>query len=203
MPTGSCKSTNGPASQPAAEWGKRTPTLYDLRERVKSYETFAGLIVDTATLTEPIRGARSVAHGFVDLFRSGGRRPLIGRTFAASDDRVEAPPVVVLSEGLWARKFGRDSNLVGKPIILDGKAYTVSGIVPQLGEAVSLPPKPSCRWACPGTQRCSSAAGITPTCATLALLRPGITRDQAEREAAAIYADSKSNIPTPTAALVP
>ncbi|HEV8145999.1 MAG TPA: ABC transporter permease [Bryobacteraceae bacterium] len=183
--------------------GQAYPNFIDLRERAKSYETFAGLIVDTATLTGTDSAARvqlrMVSSTFFDLV---GARPLIGRTFAASDDRVEAPPVVVLSEGLWARKFGRDSNLVGKPIILDGKAYTVSGIVPQLGEpyhtAEAFVP-----LGLSGDSKMLLSRGNHTNLRTLALLRPGITRDQAEREAAAIYADLEKQYPNSNSGVGP
>src|SRR6185436_3955521 len=183
--------------------GQAYPNFVDLRERVKSYAITAGLIVDTATLTGTDSAARvqlrMVSSTFFDLV---GTRPVIGRTFAASADRVEAPPVVVLSEGLWARKFGRESNLIGKPITLDGKAYTVSGIVPQLGEPYHtaeafVPLAPF------GTSQSLQIRGNHSNLRSLAVLRPGVTRDQAEREAAAIYADLEKQYPNSNSGVGP
>ena len=47
------------------------------------------------------------------------------------DEGADAPPVVVLSERLWARRFGADPALIGRTIVLDGLARTVIGVVPQ------------------------------------------------------------------------
>src|SRR5258706_360692 len=115
--------------------GQSYPNFLDFRERAKSYLNLAGYISDSTTLTgkeSAIRVRwRMVTPGFFGLV---GAQPIIGRTFVDAEDRADAAPVTVLSEGLWARKFGRDSKLIGKPVTLDGKPYTVIGIVPQLGE---------------------------------------------------------------------
>jgi predicted permease len=65
-----------------------------------------------------------------DVFRALGVTPLLGRTFTAEEDRPGHDNVVVLSEDLWQRKFGRDPAILGRPITLDGRAYTVIGVLP-------------------------------------------------------------------------
>src|SRR4029079_8867228 len=65
------------------------------------------------------------------LFALLGLHPILGRTFAADDEGADAPPVVVLSERLWGRRFAADPALIGKTIVLDGLARTVIGVVPQ------------------------------------------------------------------------
>jgi predicted permease len=54
-----------------------------------------------------------------------------GRDFTADDDRRGAEPVVLISAGLWHRKFGSDPGVVGKTITMNGDGYTVIGIVPE------------------------------------------------------------------------
>jgi len=66
-----------------------------------------------------------------NLFPLLGVRALRGRMLTVDDDRTDAPQVVVISEELWHERFGGDASLVGKPIRLDGQAYTVVGIAPR------------------------------------------------------------------------
>ena len=54
-----------------------------------------------------------------DLFSILGAQPLIGRTYGPGDDQPGRNMVVVLSHGLWVRRFGADSGIVGKPVELD------------------------------------------------------------------------------------
>src|SRR6516162_7538718 len=68
-----------------------------------------------------------VSAGF---FNTLGVAPVLGRTFGVDDDQIGAAPVVILSGGLWKRKFGSSPEIVGQPIILNGTAYTIVGIIP-------------------------------------------------------------------------
>lgn len=65
-----------------------------------------------------------------DFFNTLGVVPVLGRTFRIDDDQIGAAPVVVLSGGFWKRKFGSSPDIVGKPIILNGTAYTIVGVMP-------------------------------------------------------------------------
>jgi predicted permease len=65
-----------------------------------------------------------------DFFNSLGVVPVLGRTFRVDDDQLGAAPVVVLSGGFWKRKFGSSPDIIGKPIILNGTAYTIVGVIP-------------------------------------------------------------------------
>ena len=75
---------------------------------------------------ERLRGVRSTTN----LFSTLGVTPLIGRTFVESDAPPSGAPVVVLSEGLWRRRFGGDPNLVGTQIMLSNRRHTVIGVMP-------------------------------------------------------------------------
>lgn len=68
-----------------------------------------------------------VSAGFFQIL---GTKLTAGRAFAADEDRLGANPTVMISEGLWKRKFGSDPRILGKVIILDGEGRTVIGIVP-------------------------------------------------------------------------
>lgn len=66
-----------------------------------------------------------------DFFSMLGIKPLLGRTFHEGEDEVGAPPTALLSETLWREKFGADSNVVGQGIDLEGKTYSIIGVVPK------------------------------------------------------------------------
>jgi putative ABC transport system permease protein len=65
-----------------------------------------------------------------NMFGVLGLVPQLGRDFVAEDGRVGAPPVVILSAGLWERRFGADSSILNRAITLNGKPYTVVGVMP-------------------------------------------------------------------------
>jgi predicted permease len=65
-----------------------------------------------------------------DFFSTLGLKPAIGRLFRADDDQPGAAPVVVLSNGLWQRKFGASPDVLGRSLVLNGKLYTVVGVIP-------------------------------------------------------------------------
>jgi predicted permease len=65
-----------------------------------------------------------------NMFPMLGVQPVIGRLFTADDDRPEASATVVLTYGLWKRRYGGDPAVLGKTILLDARPYTVIGVLP-------------------------------------------------------------------------
>src|SRR5271165_5033195 len=59
-----------------------------------------------------------------------GVSPLIGRGFIDQEDQLGGAPVALISEGLWKRKFGASPDVLGKSLTLDGKLYTLVGVMP-------------------------------------------------------------------------
>ena len=64
------------------------------------------------------------------MFEVLGVQPQLGRTFLPQDDQPEAEGVVALSDGLWARRYGRSADLLGRTISIDGRFRTVVAIMP-------------------------------------------------------------------------
>jgi predicted permease len=71
--------------------------------------------------------ARFISSEFFSIL---GVNPLLGRTFASGEDEIGAAPIALISAGFWNRKFGGTSNVLGRTLNLDGKAYTIVGVTP-------------------------------------------------------------------------
>jgi putative ABC transport system permease protein len=72
-------------------------------------------------------------------FRTLGAVPAQGRDFQTADDQFHGPNVVILSDGLWRRRFAADNEIVGRQVTLDDKLYTVVGVMPASFENVLAP----------------------------------------------------------------
>ena len=56
--------------------------------------------------------------------------PALGRAFGTEDAKPGNAHVVVLSHGLWTRRYGADRDVIGRDLILDGEKFTVIGVMP-------------------------------------------------------------------------
>jgi predicted permease len=94
---------------------------------VTTYDNLgAGFNLAGDGVPERIVGSR-VSQKFFSVF---GVRPQRGRDFLPEEDRPGGPKVVILSDGLWRRRFGGEPSLVGKTLNLNGESYAVVGIMP-------------------------------------------------------------------------
>jgi predicted permease len=59
-----------------------------------------------------------------------GVQPALGRLFARSDDKPDAPETVILSQGYWRQRFGGDASAVGRRLVVDGKPRDIIGVLP-------------------------------------------------------------------------
>ncbi|HUJ30051.1 MAG TPA: ABC transporter permease [Candidatus Acidoferrum sp.] len=121
-----------------SEWSQQIPgmsiSMADFDDWRSMNSVFEGMVAyegDSVTLTghgEPEElQMRRVTAG---LFSTLGVKPILGRAITPEDDKVGAPAVVMLSDTLWSTQFGRDPNVLGKQIILDGEPFTVIGVLP-------------------------------------------------------------------------
>ncbi len=112
-------------------------------------------------------------HASADYFPLFGVAPAAGRFFTASEDRPGGAHVVVMSYGLWKRRFGADPNLIGRPVVLSGEPYLVVGIA-----APDFEPNPAADlWFPLQADPNSTSQGHFLLCG--ARLKPGVTLDQA------------------------
>src|SRR6478672_2415251 len=68
-----------------------------------------------------------ISAGFFEIL---GVNPIMGRTFTADEDRIGANPTVMITEGLWQRKFGGRKDIIGQRMILDDVGRTIVGVIP-------------------------------------------------------------------------
>ena len=171
----------------------------DWRAQNTVFEHLAALRIGTTNLAladhaERLDLAQTNTH-FFDVF---GVTPEYGRLFQPQDEQAGHEPVVVVSHALWQRRFGSDPSLVGKPIMLDGKNYTVVGIAapgfqyPNQTE-LWLPPLKAAPELYPDQD-------VTQTrrmgyLFSVGLLRPGVSVDQAASEMETITARLRAQYP--------
>jgi putative ABC transport system permease protein len=106
------------------------PLLGEIKHRTRLLQDVAGIWVGNVTFTgdphpEQVKVA-SVTPNFLTLL---GVRPALGRVFAP-DESAGGRPVILLSEGLWRRRFGADPNIVGKAVRTARASATVVGVLP-------------------------------------------------------------------------
>ena len=107
------------------------PDFYDWRAQTRSFSTMAAFFRYDMTLTglgEP----RSIPAAFVtgDFLDVLGVAPAIGRPFTEAETQYGTTNVVVLSHGIWQQMFAGRTDVVGTGVQLDGKAFTVVGVMP-------------------------------------------------------------------------
>ncbi|HVG38017.1 MAG TPA: ABC transporter permease, partial [Pyrinomonadaceae bacterium] len=108
------------------------PEFTEYRDQNKSFQEIAAFDTVDFNLTngetpERVPGAVVSASTFPLL----GVQPELGRAFLPQENAVGHDDVVLVSHGLWQRRFGADPNLVGKRLELNGRSYLVVGVMPQ------------------------------------------------------------------------
>lgn len=116
--------------------GSRTwlspPEVEDIRQSTPALVAVAGLTDMRLGLTGSGAPEELAVVGVsATLFPMLGVDMALGRTFAPADDVEKAPLTVILSDGLWQRRFGARHDVIGSPIRLDGRSYTVIGVAPR------------------------------------------------------------------------
>ena len=94
---------------------------------VAAYVNAPATIADEDRAADRVMGAHISAAGF-DLL---GERPILGRGFSPEDDRPGAPLVVVIGGGVWQSRYGADSGIIGRTVIVNGTPATVIGVMPE------------------------------------------------------------------------
>ena len=174
-------------SKPNFEHGSISyPNFFDWQRLNHTFSSIA-VFRDYAFSLTGAGEAEKVSAEFVssDFFPILGVRPMLGRTFAPGEDRIGAAPTVLISAGLWQRKLSAAPDVLGKSLTLDGKAYTIVGVVPA---SLKFFPRdrevyvPIGQWTNPLLQHRGAGLGIKG----IGRLKPGITIEQARADMDAV-----------------
>ncbi len=114
----------------------RVATFNDWRALNRSFEDLTGYFAfsdySAYTLVDHGEPERLSAFGVAEnFFAVLGLQPEIGRTFTAEECKWHGPNAVMLSHGLWRRRFLGDRGVLGRTISLNGDMYTVVGVMPE------------------------------------------------------------------------
>ncbi len=158
------------------------PNFADWRERNQVFEGIAAFIEGSYTLTgkgEPEQfPAARISHG---LFEILGVAPVEGRTFRPEEDIRGQDMAVILSHGLWQRRFGSDPQVIGQTITLGDRPRTIIGVMPpgfRFPESADL-------WV-PLALDSEVWTRTDHGLSAIARLKPGVTFEQAQAEMSAI-----------------
>ncbi|HEY2857444.1 MAG TPA: ABC transporter permease [Terracidiphilus sp.] len=156
------------------------PNFQDWQRSSRSFEQMSALTIHSFDMTgagaaEHLTGIRATSA----LLATLGVTPAIGREFSATEDQPHAPPVVLISDRLWRERMGADPHAPGRSIMLDGKSYTVIGVLLRrfhfMADAdVITPLRPDM----PAILEDRSVDGL----AVVARLKPGVSVVQAQNE---------------------
>ncbi len=180
------------------------PNFIDTRDQNQTLEQIAAFANWGANLTdkgepEGLQGVRLSSHAF-QMF---GVEAAVGRTLITEDDNPGNARVVVLSYGLWQRRFGGDAGLIGRAVTLNGDAYTVVGVLPPHFTI----PNAEIEIAIPLRLEADPRRGDRSLSflRVFARLKPGVTVEQAHADLAATttrlrhqYPDINSKLTAPT-----
>lgn len=161
----------------------------DWRAMNSVFESMVAYQADSVTLTghgEPEElQMRRVTAG---LFSTLGIKPILGRPITPEDDRVGAAPVVMLSDTLWSTQFARDPKILGKQLILDGEPFTIIGVLPSshFHESWRQSQVFASLWRLEDQLGGPAQRDSHPGIYAYALLKPGVTLDEAQAQMVAI-----------------
>jgi len=161
--------------------------------RQRSFESFGGLYRATATLTGGDRPERiEIARMTSGVFDMLETRPMLGRIFVARDNQPDAAPTAVLGYSVWRDRYASDSTVLGRAIRLNGKQYTIVGVMP---ESFQFPDE--ARIWLPLQLDASLAPGGGPSLNIVGRLRPGVGYENANAEFRGLMQQLDAERPTP------
>ncbi|HEX4633406.1 MAG TPA: ABC transporter permease, partial [Gemmatimonadales bacterium] len=172
------------------------PNFEAWRDRSRVFSGMAALVPQSATLTgagQPERASGAlVSPGYFALL---GVPPALGREFTLDEGENGGADVVMLSDAFWRRRFGGDPSVVGRTVMIGGRAHTIVGVMPKAFEP------PSFFWLT--KQDLWFPFGATAGnrswgrfLLVVARLRPGVTVDQGRDEVARLARQRAAEDPT-------
>src|SRR5437588_1943480 len=185
------------SSGPGQDYSVALPDYFDWRNENTVFEHLAATHKESRNLSgipgrDPERvSCASVTRNFFNII---GLPPELGRTFSQDEDKVGAPPVAVISDGVWRRVFNADPGVLGRSITLHDQNYTVTGVMPPQMTS----PQDTDAWLSM-MRRSNNPAWMDrshhPMIYVWGKLKPGVTVDQARTEMKGIAARLEKTYP--------
>jgi predicted permease len=165
----------------------------DWRDQNQVFEGMAAIADQSFNLTgagepERIEGRRVSA----SLFPLLGVEPHLGRALLPEEDQPGGNRVVVLSHGLWQRRFGSDAKIIGQPLTLNGESYEVVGVMPP---HFQFPTREDELWVPIAFTPQQAANRGNHYLQVVARTKPGVTLEQAQAEMSTIAARLRQQYP--------
>ena len=161
------------------------PNFLDWQKDNRTFASMAILRGNRSFILTGLGEAEQVDAVFVStgFFEQLGVNPVLGRAFAPGEDRIGVAPTVMITGGFWKRKFGSAQDVLGKSLTLDGKDYTIIGVIPATFDLLgSLRTRevyvPIGQWNNPLLMNRAAGLGI----GGIGRLKPGITVQQARAD---------------------
>jgi putative ABC transport system permease protein len=173
----------------------RPGNFYDWRTESQSFESMSAYRRRPMLLTSNKRAELVSAQDVYDrFFETLGTPAYLGRTLQATDYEPSAAPVVVVSNAMWIKRFGKDPRVVGRRISLDRESYEIVGVMPAGFYPTSggYPELWTPHWANQKEKDDRTTWGLI----TVARLRPGVTWEQAQTELDVVSARMTKDHPT-------
>jgi putative ABC transport system permease protein len=175
------------------------PNFADWREQNHVFERMSSYYTNNFILTG--RGDSTRLQGAVvnaDLFPLLRATPMLGRGFLPEEDQPEKGQVVVLSQELFQTRFNADPNVLNQSMMLDGKNYTIVGVMPRAFQ-FPIQNEPVEFWTTVALDR-SGKEPVTEARGAhymnvIARLKPGVTAEQAQSEMTTISARLEQQYP--------
>ncbi len=153
--------------------------LDDYRRDTKSFERLAGFLYGSWNLTGDGSPSRLLGVRVTDgFFETLGVRPLLGRTFAADEQRDGRNDIVIFSYGFWQREYAGDKAILGRKVTMDGKTFEVVGVMPP---GFQFPPEAD-MWAPVGLGGEQMTSRSFKTLRMFGRLKPGVAIEQAQAD---------------------
>jgi predicted permease len=182
---------NPAANLPSGFRSISSQQYFQYLDRASTLSSLAAYQVDDLTLSgQGVPERLRVSRVTPSLGSVLGVSPVVGRWFAENEGLPGAPPVAILSHGLWTSRYGADAAIVGRSVDLDGVPAEVVGVMPQ---SYAFPETETAVWVPLPLTRATASPGYQYT--AVARLRNGATIDAARTELTRLTNDLEATAP--------
>jgi predicted permease len=169
----------------------------ETKERTLTLESIGVYNSGEVNLTDGLVPARVlIMEANPSFFSALGINPMLGRTYSQEDEAESQNRVAVLSWGFWQSRYGGDTKVLGKTIEINGRNFTVIGVMPQGFQFPAYPGKADLWVPLVPAEHLIAAEGIEYS--ALSRLKPGVTLREAQAEMDVIFQRLRSKMEDPS-----